>query len=273
MSESPGGLHYAFVHGVLGASRLEVLTRLSWPSSQKFLLSQGVREGMNCLEAGCSVGAITRNLQELLGENGSVAGFDMDKESIELAQKKNSGLNNVSFKVLDLEGDIKDAYDQKFDVVYCRLILEHLSNPEKSIRELTRHLKPGGLFVAQTIDCAGQFCWPDNSAYEKSAELLAQIIDVRGGHSDCGRWLPSILRKQKFLHINIEVENLVFMEGEGKQFVPLTMEALRKGLLEEGLLEKDEFRQLLSELRQFCSEPDSIVSLPRFVHCAGRKPC
>lgn len=272
MTESSGGLHYAFVHGVLGASRLEILTRLSWPSSQNFLVSQGVREGMSCLEAGCGAGAITRHLQSFLGKDGFVTGFDMDEESIELARKKFSDSRGVNFQVLDLEVDDL-AFDQQFDLIYCRHVLEHLSDPEASIRKLTRYLKPGGLFVAQTIDCEGQYCWPDNAAYQKSAGLLARIIDSRGGHSDCGRWLPSILRKLKLLRLHVEVENLVYLEGEGKQFVPLTMEALGKGLLEEGLLEKEEFRQLLSELRQFCNEPDSTVSLPRFVHCAGRKPC
>ncbi|AMO58058.1 hypothetical protein GZ77_20205 [Endozoicomonas montiporae] len=272
MTETLGSLHYAFVHGVLGASRLEVLTRLSWPSSYNFLVSQGVREGMSCLEAGCGAGSITRHLKDFLGSDGGVTGFDMDEETIELARKKFSDTSGVSFQVLDLEED-GVSFDQQFDVVYCRHLLEHLADPETSIRKLSRYLKPGGLFIAQTIDCEGQYCWPDNDAYQKSAELLARIIDVRGGHSDCGQWLPSMLRKQKFLHINIEVENLVYLEGEGKQFVPLTMETLRKGLLEEGLLEKDEFRQLLSDLRQFCNQPDSVVSLPRFVHCAGRKPC
>ncbi|UYM14540.1 class I SAM-dependent methyltransferase [Endozoicomonas euniceicola] len=272
MAESSGGLHYAFVHGVLGSSRLEILTRLSWPSSQKFLMSQGISEGMSCLEAGCGAGAITGHLRGLLGEGGFVTGFDMDAESIELARKKFAGIRGLDFKVLDLEAD-ELAFNQSFDLVYCRLILEHLPDPEAAIQKLTRYLKPGGLFVAQTIDCEGQYCWPDNAAYQKSAGLLGQIIDVRGGHSDCGRWLPSIVRKQKFLRINVEVENLVYLEGEGKQFVPLTMEALGKGLLEEGLLEKDEFRELLNDLRRFCNEPDSVVSLPRFVHCAGRKPC
>ena len=263
---------YALVQGVQGASRLEVMTRLSWPSSQNFLVSQGVREGMSCLEVACGAGAITRQLKSFLGGGSLVTGFDIDEKSIELARKKFADARGVNFQVVDLEAD-ELAFDQPFDLVYCRHILEHVSDPEASIHKLTRYLKPGGLFVAQTVDCEGRYCWPDNAAYQKSVELLARVVDVRGGHSDCGRWLPSILRKQNFLHINIKVENLVHLEGEGKQFLPLTMEAVEKGLLEERLLEKDEFRELLNGLRQFCNQPDSIVSSPRIVHCAGRKPC
>ena len=247
-----GGGHYALVQGVQGASRLEVLTRLSWSSSQAFLKSQGVKEGMHCLEAGCGAGAVSRLLKELLGTSGTLTGFDMDAESIEMAARLFADEVGATFKVLNIEQD-EFVDDQQYDVIYCRFFLEHLKDPFRCIRLLSKKLKPGGLFIAQDIDCGGLFCWPENAAYQRNAELLAQLINVRGGQPDFGRCLPGMLKKAGYLHVNIRVENLAFLDGEGKQFMPLTLEALRKGLLEEELISKSDYMTLLYDLREFCN--------------------
>lgn len=48
---------------------------------------------------------------------------------------------------IDYNYDIHDLKfaDNKFDIVVCNAVLEHVANPQKAISELTRVLKSGGL--------------------------------------------------------------------------------------------------------------------------------
>lgn len=52
----------------------------------------------------------------------------------------------VRGSVYDLSGFEKD----KFDVIICNSVVEHIEHPEKFVAELSRVLKPGGYFLAKT---------------------------------------------------------------------------------------------------------------------------
>lgn len=265
------GSTYAIAQGEQGASRLEVLTRLTWSSSARFLQKQGCLDGMHCLELGCGAGAVSQVLLALLGDKGRLTGFDIDSESIALA-KKNVNEPAANFTVMDLEKDSLPS-EPVYDLIYCRLILEHLSDPMAVISRLNKQLKPGGVFVVQDADCHDFLHWPENAAYQQYAKLLTALIKKQGGCPQLGRQLPSIFRRSGFTDINFEVEHPIYVEGEGKQFPIMTLEAIREGLLKEKLLSEKEYSVLLDKLSQFCSDPDSLVGIVRFVHCAGRKPC
>lgn len=55
---------------------------------------------------------------------------------------------------VDVEGDIHKLTEylptNKFDVVFCFEVIEHVKNPFTAITEIEKELKSGGLFVAST---------------------------------------------------------------------------------------------------------------------------
>ena len=57
---------------------------------------------------------------------------------------------------LDIISDITNIPepDASFDAVLCVEVLEHLPDPLKALRELTRLLKPGGIFIVTAPFCA-----------------------------------------------------------------------------------------------------------------------
>lgn len=79
------------------------------------------------LEWGCGLG---QNIYFLNCIGYDVAGYDISKFAIDFCKKK--GLN-VSNK---LKG--------KYDVIFCRHVLEHLQDPYNTLKEMAKHLNAGG---------------------------------------------------------------------------------------------------------------------------------
>lgn len=46
--------------------------------------------------------------------------------------------------------DLPDLTDQKFDIVICNSVIEHIDNPEKFVEVVSKVLKPGGYFFGKT---------------------------------------------------------------------------------------------------------------------------
>lgn len=98
------------------------------------------------LDVGCGGGF----LSNALAEHGlKVTGVDLSEESLKVAAKFDNTKSVVYKKA--------DAYhlpfaDQSFDVVTAMDFLEHVEDPADVIKEFSRVLKPGGLFIFHTFN-------------------------------------------------------------------------------------------------------------------------
>ena len=95
------------------------------------------------LDIGCSGGFFLKKLPKSFEKYG----IDLDVEAINYANK------NSKFKANLIGGDfLKQKYKNNyFDVITMRGTIEHLSNPEKYLKKITKILKPGGkLFIIAT---------------------------------------------------------------------------------------------------------------------------
>ncbi|QQS19181.1 class I SAM-dependent methyltransferase [Candidatus Saccharibacteria bacterium] len=100
-----------------------------------------MRSGNRVLDAGCGQGRASLRLAEK--HHARISGIDLVPRSIALA--KRLGRNkNVDFQIADYNS--LPFEDETFDVVFTcmRETFTHSSNPEATIREFLRVLKPGG---------------------------------------------------------------------------------------------------------------------------------
>lgn len=94
------------------------------------------------LDVGCGLGVFARSLRDR-GLAKEVWGIEINREAADAARK-----------VLDkvLEGDVSrlmsELPHQFFDAVYFNDSLEHMEDPYSVLREIKRHLKPGGYVMA-----------------------------------------------------------------------------------------------------------------------------
>lgn len=96
-----------------------------------------------CLDVGCSAGNLGNALVTTKGC--SVDGIETNPQAAAVA--KSRGYGNVFVRDLNREPDLQNLGDAKYDVIICADVLEHLASPGSALVQLSKHLRPGGIFV------------------------------------------------------------------------------------------------------------------------------
>ena len=103
-----------------------------------------LQDGMRLLDVGCGTGSL---LQELSGSGKelNLYGIDLSPEMINAARVKLKDEKHTEL----YEGSAADLPFQSnfFDYVVCMNSLHHHANPNQSLVEITRVLKPGGVMI------------------------------------------------------------------------------------------------------------------------------
>jgi SAM-dependent methyltransferase len=101
------------------------------------------------LDFGCGVGRLTRALAEHFE---SSTGVDVSTPMIEQARELNRDQGERCTFLVNASEDLRVFEDESFDLVYSRLVLQHMPNPgmiRSYLREFGRVLRPGGLLAVQ----------------------------------------------------------------------------------------------------------------------------
>lgn len=112
----------------------------------------GTAQGeIRLLDAGCGGGLVANALARKRGEY-SIEGVDLSSEALQFAERTKlaNKLRNVRFSRASVY-DMGFA-NASFDVVIMSDVLEHLHDIPRALAEVSRLLRPGGLFLFDTID-------------------------------------------------------------------------------------------------------------------------
>ena len=109
-------------------------------SQLEFALEDLVNIQGRVLEVGCGAGGMAKAIK-FYRPGLDVSGIDISKKAINQARKNSSGVKFSQGNVYKLP-----FRDKSFDAVLMFDLLEHLDDPPKSLLEIRRVLKPGGIF-------------------------------------------------------------------------------------------------------------------------------
>ena len=108
---------------------------------------------LNVLDVGCGGGILSEGLA---GLDAKVTGLDLSSQAIEAAKNhagKNSFANPINYKLISIEEFASDPQNsQKFDVITCMELLEHVPDPSSIILSIKKLLKPGGKVFLSTLN-------------------------------------------------------------------------------------------------------------------------
>jgi len=105
-------------------------------------------EGLRVLDVGCGGGL----LAEPLARFGClVTGIDPSRRSLEVA-RAHADASGLDIDYVHGVAEALPADDDTFDAVVCCDVLEHVSDLSATIREAARVLRPGGLYLYDTIN-------------------------------------------------------------------------------------------------------------------------
>ena len=161
------------------------------PWAEKLIDSVSPKAGNKVLDVACGTGIVARTVAPLVGESGSVTGFDINQSMLETASKaaKQEG-QNIRWQ----QGDARALpfKDKSYDVVFCQHALQFFPDPGLVLTEMNRCLRPGGklaLSVWRSIE--------HNPVYISMADALEQHAGKEAGammRSPFSRWNIETLR-------------------------------------------------------------------------------
>ncbi len=105
-------------------------------------------DGLRILDVGCGGGLLAEEFAEL---GCAVTGVDPSTESLEAARAhaRERGLD-IGYR--EAVGDRLPFNDGEFPAIYCCDVLEHVDDVGRTVAEIARVLKPGGVFLYDTIN-------------------------------------------------------------------------------------------------------------------------
>jgi SAM-dependent methyltransferase len=185
-SHSAGPAHeYVLGHSEREVERLIGQAHLIDPITTRFFLAAGIGPGMRVLDVGSGAGDVAFVVSDIVGPHGMVVGADRVPAAVQVARDRlaERPLQNVSF----LDGDPAElAFDQPFDAVVGRYVLQFQREPEAMLRQLATKVRRGGVVVFHEIDWGGLSSFPPVPTYDQCAQWGAAAMRLHGTETRMG---------------------------------------------------------------------------------------
>lgn len=228
-----------FEADILG--RGEDYTGWVWVELKKRLEEKGIKPAeAEILDLACGPGRSTRGLYK----EGftKVIGVDADEGMVKDALKKK---DRIPYKLGSSRKLPADIADESLDVVTIYSAFNYFGNDEKSMEEIRRVLKPGGICMVIT-EKVGKFT-------ERGRQLIAlykrRDFDPNPHAAPVGESSADILKnKYGFKEVNTytrDVEKTYTVEKAIQSF---------EGARGRMLMDKEDFKDMENELKKFCEK-------------------
>ena len=222
--------------------------------------------GDKVLDLGCGCGAIAEHIADLTGA--MPYGINLDGSQIEKSWK-NPNLSSSNFTIGDFNKPLEFS-DGAFDAVYAIQPMTYVSDHEFTFKEVSRVLKPGGMFVIN--DVAALDAYDSENEHQKTLIQHTRELTVFGGLWYYKYWEDSY-RNAGFNLISSTGRPAVEMI---KKEVALfdKYEAVFKFLAKVGLIPKktNALMKRMNENSQSYIRAEEEGLLTLNWHCVGEKP-
>ena len=164
--------------------------------------------GSKVLDLGCGPGIITHALAEQVYP-GEVIGIDASETLIQsLQQLSQLAGNGRQLNITFHSGNVYDLDwpDERFDVVYARLLFQHLAEPMKALVSILRVLRPGGKLCILDIDGDWANVYPEPNSFSRLRQAIARLQQARGGDPWVGRKLAYYLNQAGFIQVQTIIQ-------------------------------------------------------------------
>lgn len=163
------------------------------PFTVQFLRNAGLAPGMRVLDTGCGVGDVSQIAAELISPGGEVVAVDRDPAALERARARcdELGITCITFAQADLRA-LPDL--GTFDALIGRLILMYDAEPAGLLRDLARHVRPGGIVAFQEIDLTSPMSLPEQPLYTQMFRWMVDAFRAAGADPQMGMRLYATYR-------------------------------------------------------------------------------
>jgi SAM-dependent methyltransferase len=163
-----------------------------------------LRPGERILDVVCGCGDDLRELATLVAPNGCAIGIDRSQSMIEEARRRNAGCE------LPLQFELGDAgylrwHSDYFDACCSDRVFQHLPDPEQTLSEMLRVLKPGGRVLVVDRDW-GMVAVDASDAQTTRVVLNRACEGIRNGRM--GKGLCGLFKKLGVINTVVQTKSI-----------------------------------------------------------------
>jgi SAM-dependent methyltransferase len=265
-----GTARYAFDNGWERArQRLTYLEIWLDPGTIRHLTTLGVGPGWRCLEVGAGGGSIVTWLSQRVGETGGVLATDINPRFIAPLD-----LANLAVSRHDITAG--SPARRAFDLVHERLVLMHLPDRQRALRNMVDALRPGGWLLVEEMDfgsfTADRGCnTATRDLFLKMGEAHHTVMRAHGMDPRYGRDLLRDLRSVGLKDVDAEGRVSICEGGSaGAVAWRLTFEQLRAEIVEADAATDEEISRFLALLDDPAVSFESQVTMAAWGRCPER---
>lgn len=198
---------YIMDHPAEGQRLLEKAEAHPWISKY---LEPHLGQAKSVLSVGCGPGVFLPEIAESNPEV-EVVGVDQSPLRVGQAQQRFQGLPNAQAFVGDAMA--LPFAQNRFDLVFCRFLLEYLPEKQSAVQEMVRVCNEGGKILVQDLD--GQLLWhfPEDRELQEVTERVVNHLETTGFDPFVGRKLYSLCVKAGLSDIAVQVDSYHLYAG------------------------------------------------------------
>jgi SAM-dependent methyltransferase len=263
---------------VLGVSPQE-LERLRFqhevwgPVTRAFLDRLGVRPGWRVLDAGCGPGFVAADLVERVGPRGEVVALDESAAWIAHVRETARARGHANLRAVESRLEEAPLEPGSFDLVFLRWVLSFPPKPAELVRQLSRALKPGGLFAIEDYNHEGISLFPESEGFRAVVRATRALYASRGGDTWVAARAPAI-----FAAAGLELREMTPVVKCGSpgspvfQWAHLFFPPFSQTMVDAGVLTAAERARFLDEWEARRADPTSVFFSPIVVDAAAVRP-
>lgn len=247
--------------------RLRLLGEMADPITIRRMQYLKIQPGWRCLEVGAGNGSIARWMSAHVGPDGKVVATDINTRFlIELGEP------NLEVRQHDILNDPLET--SQYDLVHCRAVLMHLSDPQRALQKMAAAVRPGGwLFIEEGDYISYAAVDADHPAAAPFNRGGRAIIEAMAAESILapyfGRQVPGLLTLLGFQDVGHDGTTWVNRGGDaGAQFMQMGLKLVKPRMVAAGVLMEADF----DEIDRMCSDPAFQFVDLTFFGAWGRRP-
>jgi ubiquinone/menaquinone biosynthesis C-methylase UbiE len=189
----------------VGAERMETYESLfQWHEGLEPLIAPAeIGPGQTVVDYGCGPGHVAVEVARRVGPSGKVWALDINPEFLERtrARAEREGVAD-RVRVEHLESERLPIEEGSVDRVVCKNVLEYVPDPDRTVREFLRVLRPGGVAHATDSDWGTLILEP--LGQERVARIMS-AASVAFRTPLIGRSLHGIFRRAGFRDVRVQI--------------------------------------------------------------------
>lgn len=262
--------NYALSVGMSDLGRMTMLGEIYMPYCEKFLIENGLKDGLNIADIGCGPGNTSLWLSRQVGKPGKILAIDNSDEQLSILENKI--LDNNIFNIKTLKHDIYqiDQLKEQFDLIFCRFLFVHLRDPLKIIAKLYSLLKPDGQLILAELDNSTWFSYPPHHALQQDTQLLLEVGNKKRSDFSIGPKLYGYLRQSDFHSVNVKIEQPV-LEDKYRNYLMIKSMAWDPTYLDLKLTTKLDSENRIRQLQELGGNQDYLLVGAKMYLVSGKK--